>query len=76
MTVIELFYYLIIKKRDTYPKKTVEECSLTYQEELYVVEGKMTNGSYNIHFLVVVRGNFPIIVVMFPRKEELRKWLI
>ena len=29
MTVIEIFYYLIIKRRDTYPKSIVEECSLT-----------------------------------------------
>ena len=36
----------------------------------------MTNGSNNIHFLVVAGGNFLIIVFMFPRKEELSRWLI
>ena len=36
----------------------------------------MTNGSNNIHFLADAGGNFPKIVVMFPRKEELRRWLI
>ena len=28
-----IFYYVIIKRRDTYPKMTVEECSLTHEEE-------------------------------------------
>ena len=40
MIVIEIFYYLIIKRRETYPKKAIEECSLTHQEESSIVEGK------------------------------------
>ena len=32
MTVIEIFYYLLIKRRDTYIKRDVEECSLTHEE--------------------------------------------
>ena len=30
MTVIEIVYYLTIKIRDTYPKRTVEESSLAH----------------------------------------------
>ena len=30
MSVIEIFYYLIIKRRDTYQNRNVEECSLTH----------------------------------------------
>ena len=37
---------------------------------------KMTNVKNNIHFLDDAEDNFPIIVVMFPRKEELSRWLI
>ena len=36
----------------------------------------MTNGNNNIDFLADAGGKFPIIVVMFPRKEEMSKWLI
>ena len=34
---------------------------------------KIENGSNIIHFIADGGGNFPIIVVMFPRKEELSR---
>jgi len=75
VNAIEYFIIINKKKRHQILGILLKECSLTHKEEWQEYKAQLQVAAKGNYFLDFAGGNFPQILVMFPKAGEQRTWL-